>query len=171
MIALLAAVSLLTRHIDPGRSTAAFSVQHIYVERVTGTVPILSGDVTFDPKTLLPSAVSASLDATKLKTDDEDRDAALRSPDWFDTNRFPQWTFVSTAMTPTGAQSCTISGLLTIHGVTRPQQLDVAASGSPERPQYKATAHVDRHAFGMSTARLDPVIGNQVDVTLDVVLE
>jgi polyisoprenoid-binding protein YceI len=167
--ALLAAV-LLARHIDPVQSTASFGVQHVYVERVAGTIPILGGDVTIDPATLLPAAVSATLDATKLRTGDDDRDAALQGPDWFDTKRFPTWTFTSTAVHPTGAASCVIDGSLTIHGVTQPEQLAVTVSGTPERPAYRATARIDRHAFGMRVTRLDPVIGNPVDVTLDVVL-
>jgi polyisoprenoid-binding protein YceI len=171
MIAVLLAATLLTLHVDAAHSTATFSVQHIYVERVTGTVPIVSGDVTLDPKTLVPASVTATLDATKLHTDDPDRDAALQGPDWFDTKRFPQWTFTSASVQPDGPSSYTIDGTLTMHGVSRPQRLQVTIDGTPERPEYRAVAHVDRHAFGMSTTRLDPVIGNPVDVALDVVLK
>ena len=58
-----------------------------------------------------------------------------------------------------------------MHGVTRPQHLDVTIAGTAERPEYRAMAKIDRKAFGMSVTRLDPVIGNPVDVTLDVVLK
>jgi polyisoprenoid-binding protein YceI len=171
VIALLLSVTLLSRPIDAARSTASFSVAHIYVERVSGTVPILAGTVTIDPQTLLPKSVGATLDAAKLRSGDEDRDAALQGPDWFDTKKFPTWSFTSTSVTPTGAASCTILGLLTMHGVTQPQRLDVTIAGTPEHPEYRAIGHVDRHAFGMSVTRLDPVIGNPVDVTLDMVLK
>lgn len=171
MIALLAAITLSTQAIDAARSTASFSVTHIYVERVAGTVPIASGSVTFDTKTLLPSAVSATMDATKLHTDEPDRDAALQGTDWFDIKRFPTWTFTSTSVQATGPSTCTIAGLLTMHGVTQPEQLDVTIAGTPEQPEYRAVARIDRRAFGMRTTRLDPVIGNPVDVTLDVVVK
>ena len=61
-----------------------------------------------------------------------------------------------------------MDGLLTMHGVTQPEHLTVVASGSPAHPVYHATAQIDRKAFGMATTRLDPVIGNIVDVTLDI---
>ena len=171
MIALLFAVTLLARPIDAAHSKAAFSVQHVYVERVTGSVPILDGTVTLDAKTLMPVKVTATLDATRLHSGDDDRDGALQSPDWFDTKKYPAWTFTSTSVTPAGPSSCTIEGLLTMHGVTQPERLDVTIAGTPEHPQYHAVGKIDRKTFGMSVTRLDPVIGNPVEVTLDVVLK
>lgn len=171
MIALLLGVTLLARPIDAARSTATFSVAHVYVEHVTGTVPVIDGTVTFDAATLMPVKVTATLDATKLHTGDDDRDAALQSPDWFDTKKYPTWTFTSSGVMPAGPSSCTIEGLLTMHGVTQPERLDVTIAGTPDRPEYKAVAKLDRKTFGMSVTRLDPVIGNPVDVTLDVVLK
>lgn len=171
MIELLLGVTLLARPIDASHSNASFSVQHIYVEHVTGTVPILDGTVTLDPKTLVPVKVTATLDASKLRSGDDDRDGALQSPDWFDTKKYPEWTFTSTSVTPAGPSSCTIEGMLTMHGVTQPERLDVTIAGTPEHPEYRAVGKIDRKTFGMSVTRLDPVIGNPVDVTLDVVLK
>lgn len=171
MIALLLGVTLLARPIDAAHSSATFSVQHIYVEHVTGSVPIAGGVVTFDAKTLVPVKVTATLDATKLRTGDDDRDAALQATDWFDTKKYPTWSFTSTSVTPAGPSSYTIEGVLTMHGVAQPERLDVTIAGTPERPEYRAVAKIDRKTFGMSVTRLDPVIGNPVDITLDVVLE
>lgn len=171
MIALLLGVTLLARPIDAAHSTATFSVQHVYVERVTGTVPIVDGTVSLDPKTLMPVKVTATLDASKLRTGDGDRDGALQAPDWFDTKQYPTWSFTSTSVTPAGPSACTIEGQLTMHGVTQPERLDVTIAGTPDRPEYRAVAKIDRKTFGMSVTRLDPVIGNPVDVTLDVVLK
>jgi polyisoprenoid-binding protein YceI len=105
-----------------------------------------------------------------MKTGDDDRDASLEGPDWFDVKRFPKWTFASTKISPVTANAFTIEGLLTIHGVARPERLDATVSGAPAHPVYHATGAIDRHAFGMTVTRLDPVIGNPVNVTLDVVL-
>lgn len=171
MIALLLGVTLLARPIDASHSSATFSVQHIYVERVTGTVPIVDGTVTYDAKTLMPVKVTATLDASKLHTGDDDRDGALQSPDWFDAKKYPTWSFTSTSVTPDGPSSCTIEGMLTMHGVTQPERLDVTIAGTPDRPEYRAVGKIDRKTFGMSVTRLDPAIGNPVDVTLDVTLK
>jgi polyisoprenoid-binding protein YceI len=156
--------------IEPGKSTAAFSVQHVFVERVTGTLPIISGVVTRSASSIIPESATAVLDATKLETGDPDRDASLQSPDFFDTKKYPTWTFASTKVTPEGPAAFGMDGVLTIHGIGQPEHLDVVVRGDAAHPTYHAVAHVDRHAFGMPLTRLDPTIGATVDVTLDIVL-
>jgi polyisoprenoid-binding protein YceI len=138
------------------------------VSRVTGTVPIVSGSVSLPPGDVIPVSVSAMLDATKLRTDEPDRDASLASSDYFDTKAFPAWTFVSTKITRSGARAFAMEGLLTMHGVTQPEHLDVTVSGDATLPVYHAVGHVDRRAFGMKGTRLDPVIGTIADVTLEI---
>jgi polyisoprenoid-binding protein YceI len=153
--------------IDPAKSNVTFSVQHIFVERVNGSLPVLSGTIDLAEDSLVPSSVTAVLDATKLKTGDPDRDGVMQTPDWFDTKKFPTWTFTSTKIAPAPG-GFTMDGVLTMHGVAQPEHLVVVASGDPAHPVYHATGHIDRHAFGMTTTRLDPVIGGTVDVTLDI---
>ena len=170
-LALLGAAATTTREIDPARSKATFSVQHAFVERVTGTVPIVSGSVVLATDSAIPQSVSAVLDPSKIKTGEDDRDGVLQTPDWFDVKKYPTWTFASTKITPSGSDAFGMDGSLTMHGVTRPEHLDVSITGTPAHPVYRATGTIDRHAFGMTTTRLDPVIGNPVDVTLDVTLK
>lgn len=160
-----------THSIDVSTSKASFCVSHIWVERVCGTVPIESGTVTLAPASSLPSSVSATLDATRIASGEPDRDASLRSPDFFDTQRFPQWTFTSTKVLPRADGTFEVDGELTMHGVTHPEKLGVSVSGDATHRRYHATAEIDRHAFGMPVTRLDPTIGGTVDVTLDVALK
>ena len=168
--ALLAAASG-PREIDAAKSRAQFSVAHIWVERVTGTVPILGGSVTLLPGSVIPQSATAVLDATRITTGEPDRDRSLESPDFFDAAMFPRWTFASTRIVPNGPASFEMDGDLTIHGVTQAERLDVTASGDPLHPEYRAKAQIDRHAFGMLRTRLDPTIGSTVDITLDILLE
>jgi polyisoprenoid-binding protein YceI len=170
LVATLAAAAPAARAIDPVHSHAQFSVSHIWVERVTGTVPIVSGSVTLADGSVIPTEVTAVLDATRLVTEEPDRDRALKSPDFFDTDKFPQWTFASTKVVPGSARAFEVDGNLTIHGVTRPERLNVTVGGTAANPVYHATTQLDRHAFGMAVTRLDPTIGSTVDVTLDVAL-
>jgi polyisoprenoid-binding protein YceI len=153
--------------IDAAKSGATFSVQHIFVEHVTGTVPIVSGSIDLPDGSVIPTRVEATLDPKRFKTDEPDRDAALQDPDWFDTKQFPTWTFVSTSIAPS-ANGFTMNGTLTIHGVSQPETLAVTVGGTKDHPTYHATGQLNRHAFGMSRTRLDPVIGEMVDVTLDI---
>lgn len=159
------------RAIDPSKSMANFSIAHVFVGRVTGTVPVLRGSVGLNAGSWMPVNASAVLDATKLNTGDRDRDGSLEGPDYFDATKYGTWTFSSTKVTPTGPAACRIDGMLTIHGVTQPEHLDVTISGSVSYPTYRATAHIDRHAFGMKGARLDPVIGDEADVALQISLK
>lgn len=168
MVYALALGALLA--IDPVKSGSSFSVAHIFIEHVTGTVPVTGGTIHVPDGSAVPTHVEATLDPTRFKTDEPDRDAALQGPDWFDTKRFPTWTFTSTKITP-AASGFTMDGSLTLHGITQPEELDVIIAGTPQHPVYHATAHIDRQAFGMQKTRLDPVIGNTVDVTLDIVVK
>lgn len=159
-----------TRTIDTAASKATFSVSHIWVGRVTGSVPIAGGSIALAPGSLVPAAATAQLDATRIATGEPDRDESLKSADFFDVARFPAWTFVSTDVTRTGPASFAMEGKLTIHGVTQPVRLDGTIEGGEARPVYRARATIDRRAFGMAVTRLDPAIGGTVDVTLEISL-
>lgn len=157
--------------IDAAKSKASFSVQHIWVDHVTGTVPIVGGEVVLPAGSAIPESVTAELDPAKVNSGEHDRDQSLVSADYFDVKDFPTWTFTSTKITPVNATSFGLDGMLTIHGVAVPEHLDVTVRGDSAHPVYHAVGHIDRKAFHMPGSRLDPVIGNPVDVTLDIVLK
>jgi len=162
--------STVQRTIDVRSSKASFSVQHVFVERVGGTVPILSGSLILPAGSQIPLQASASLDATKIDTGDPDRDGSLESPDFFDAGKFPIWTFTSTKVMSTGPDTFAMDGLLSVHGVTQAEHLSVTVVRDAARLRYHAVAQIDRHAFGMAITRLDPAIGSTVEVVLDLVL-
>jgi len=158
------------RAIDTAASKVGFSIPHVFVERVTGTVPIASGTADFSNDSPIPSSVSVTLDATKVSTGDPDQTGCIQSPDYFDVKKFPTWTFVSTKITPHGAASFGIDGTLTMHGVAQPEHFDVTVENTGGRHVYHAVGQIDRHLFGMKGARLDPAIGGIASITMDVVL-
>jgi polyisoprenoid-binding protein YceI len=159
------------RAIDPAKSSAGFGVQHIFVERVNGSVPIASGEVELSPGSSIPLSFSAVLDPGRMNSGDRDRDAALESPDYFDTKKYPTWTFASTKIVPAGPAAFRAEGTLTMHGVAQPETLEVTVRGDSAHPLYHALGHVDRRAFALKGTRLDPVIGNVADITLDIALK
>jgi polyisoprenoid-binding protein YceI len=174
-IAALAALTAQTpapaaRAIDAARSRATFSVQHVFVSRVVGTVPIVDGSVVLAADSPIPLSVAAELDPGKVSSGDRDRDAALASADFFDAKAFPLWTFASVKIEPRDASHFGVDGLLTVHGVTQPEHLDVTVGGDAAHPVYHGVGRIERRAFHMAVTRLDPVIGDDVDVTLDVAL-
>jgi len=175
--ALLLVVTLLgaspppPRPIDPAQSRAQFSVSHIWVEHVTGTIPIVEGSVTLAPGSLVPTAATATFDPAKVSTGEPDCDRSLASPDFFDAQKYPRWTFSSTSIAAKGSDAFEMDGDITIHGVTRPVRLDATVRGTAAHPEYRATGQIDRHQFGMAVTRLDPTIGTTVDLTIDVTLK
>jgi polyisoprenoid-binding protein YceI len=160
-----------TRDLDPVKSKAQFAIQHIFVDRVSGTIPIVSGSIDLAEGSLIPVKATAVLDPGKMNTGDRDRDGSLESPNYFDTKTFPAWTFTSTKIVPDGAAAFGMDGMLTIHGVTAPEHLDVVIRGDATHPVYHATGRIDRRTWNMKGTRLDPVIGTEAEITLDVMLK
>jgi polyisoprenoid-binding protein YceI len=157
--------------IDTAKSKAAFSVTHVFVDRVTGTVPIVGGTVVLAGDSAIPENMTAELDPGKVTSGERDRDASLVSPDFFDAKTFPTWTFASTKITQQSATAFGVDGTLTVHGVSAPEHLDVTVRGDAAHRTYHAVGHIDRQAFHMAVTRLDPVIGQIVDITLDITLK
>jgi polyisoprenoid-binding protein YceI len=169
-VMLLGADAAPERAIDVAASKAQFTVTHVFVEHVSGTIAIRSGSVTLPQGSVIPISATATLDPSSVNTGDHDRDSDLRGPDFFDAAKFPALTFASTKIVPRAANAFGMDGTITIHGTSQPQHLDVTIGGTPESPHYHAAGKIDRHAFGMAITRLDPVIGNTVDITLDIAL-
>ena len=155
--------------IDATRSVARFGIAHVFVDRVTGSVRVQSGSIDIPAGSSVPLRVTAVLDATKIDTGDGDRDNSLESADYFDTRQFPTWTFSSTKVVATGTTAFSTDGMLTVRGVTQPEHLDLTIHAEAPERRYHAVGHIDRRAFGMKGTRLDPVIGNEAEVTLDIV--
>ncbi|MBS1121315.1 MAG: YceI like family, partial [Deltaproteobacteria bacterium] len=90
-------------NIDPSHSTAEFSVRHLMITNVKGRFGALSGTVELDPEHPETSKVDVTIDATSIDTSNEKRDAHLKSPDFFDVEKFPSLTFKSTKVSRTDA--------------------------------------------------------------------
>ena len=167
-----------TWRIDPGHSSATFSVRHLVVSTVRGAVPVREGSLTTDGSAV-PVAVSAVLDATKIDTKNDNRDGDLRGKDWLETDKYPTIAFKSTKVVAgSDASSFTLDGDLTIHGVTKKVSLTGKYFGTTtdgrgrKRAGYEATTTLDRRDFGLNWAMQTPggglVAANEVQITLDV---
>jgi polyisoprenoid-binding protein YceI len=149
-------------------SHANFSVQHLLIDRVNGSVPIVSAAITLGADGLTPTSVEATLNPARINTGDDDRDGNLTGSDWFDTKKFPLWTFKSNSVVASADGTYAIAGMLTIHGVGVPVTLATSLVRKAPHPLYHATTTVDRHAFGMVVTRTDALVGNDVTISLDV---
>ncbi len=171
-------MALETWQIDPSHSAIGFSVRHMVVSKTRGRFTKWSGQIRFDAKNPAASSVEVTLDPASIDTADAQRDAHLRSPDFFDVEKYPVATFRSTKVEDRGGDKYRITGDLTIHGVTRPVVLEANYEGSGkdpwggERAGFLATTNIDRRDFGLEWNKaLDTgglLVGEKVELTLEV---
>lgn len=167
-----AADSAAGLHVDPARSRASFTVSHVLLDHVTGTIPIVSGTIVAAADGS-PSRVSATLDPKGIDTTNSDRDGDLQSGAWFDTADYPAIAFASTRIVRSGANSFSIEGDLTIRGVTRAVTLSCTLVGSqPIRMgppfHYVAQTQIKRDDFMPGEPWANVLIGRTVSIGLDI---
>jgi polyisoprenoid-binding protein YceI len=147
----------VTYKIDPAHSNAGFKIRHLMVANVRGEFPGLNGTIVFDHANPANSTVEADIDVKSLTTRDEQRDAHLKSADFFDVEKYPTMHFVSRKVAANGGGELKVAGDLTIHGVTRPVTLDVDGP-TPEvkdpwgnvKAGITATTKINRKEFGLT---------------------
>lgn len=164
--------------IDPSHSHASFSVKHMMISTVKGQFKVLSGKLHIDEQNPDKSWVEAQVEAASVDTSDANRDGHLRSPDFFDVEKYPVITFKSTKVEHIDGEEYKVLGDLTIRGVTKPVTFKAEYSGQGKDPWggtragLTATAKIDRRDFGLSfNAPLESggvLVGNDVKVEIDL---
>lgn len=163
---------------DPTHSSADFTVRHMMVTNVRGSLGAISGTINFDPENPAKASVEASIDVAGINTGVEDRDNHLRSADFFEVESYPNITFKSTDVEMTGDDTAKITGDLTIRDVTQTVVLDaefIGQGGSPfgdMRAGFEATAKIDRETFGLTWNQAleagGVLVGKDVKISLSV---
>lgn len=113
------AIATTTWNIDPVHSTAQFKVKHMMISNVKGEFTSINGMLSLNEEDVSKSFVEVTIDATTINTRESQRDAHLKSADFFDVEKFPLLTFKSTRVLKAGNEELSVEGDLTIHGVTR----------------------------------------------------
>jgi polyisoprenoid-binding protein YceI len=135
--------------VDPSHSEVGFVARHLMVTKVRGTFSDFAAEVTI-AEPFEDSTATATVQLASVETRSADRDAHLKSADFFDVENNPEMTFVSTKVTPD-----TLVGDLTIKGVTKPVTFDLEFNGvTPDpwggtRAAFEATTEVNRKDFGL----------------------
>lgn len=166
--------------IDPVHSNVEFSVRHLMITTVRGRFTGVRGSVTIDEADPAASVVSVEIDAATIDTREAQRDAHLRSADFFDVERFPTLSFRSTRVEGEAGGTFTVTGDLTIHGVTRSVTLVVESEGRVKdgsggvRSGFTATTKISRSAFGLTWNQLleagGVTVSDEVKISLDIQL-
>ena len=165
--------------IDPVHSIAEFKVKHMMITNVKGRFTDVKGTLEFDPANVTKSKIAAMINAGSIDTHNADRDAHLKSADFFGVENFPTLSFTSTRVTEAGAGELKVEGDLTIRGVTRPVVFEVEGPSEPgkdpwgnTRIGWSATTKINRKDYGLTwNAALEAgglLVGDEVTITLDV---
>ena len=183
LASLLAAVPALalaaptTWNVDTSHSQVGFAVKHLVISNVRGEFKTYQGKIALDEADVTRSSVEATVDVNSLDTQVADRDAHLRSADFFDAAKYPAMTFRSTKVAKAGKDRLKVTGDLTLRGVTKPIVLDVTTTqavkgmGGETRRGFSATGKLSRKEFGLTWNKLveaGPAVGDEVTLALEL---
>lgn len=160
--------------IDHNHTQVNFQVKHMGVSTVRGSISGITGTVVWDEKDPTKSSVEATIDATTVSTNNEARDKHLKSPDFFNVEKFPTLTFKSTSVTQASGKLQVI-GDLTLAGVTKSVTLDVDGPTAPVKGQggklvtgFSATGMLKRSDFNFGSKFPSAMLGDDIKFTIDV---
>jgi polyisoprenoid-binding protein YceI len=144
-----------TYTIDKAHSSIDFTVKHMGISNVKGSFKDFEGKIVMDEKKPSDDSANVTIKTTSIDTGTEKRDEHLKSPDFFDTAKFPEMSFKTTKVTKTG-KNFKVDGLLTLHGVEKPVSLKAEFGGEAKGPDgneriaFSATGTLDRTQFGLT---------------------
>jgi polyisoprenoid-binding protein YceI len=166
-------------NIDPAHSVAEFKVKHMMIANVKGHFSKITGVLTRDESNVTNASVEVSIEAASLETRDAQRDAHLKSADFFDVDKHPFLSFKSNGIKQVQDGELSVGGDLTIHGVTRKVTFDVEGPTPPAKDPWgntriavSGTTKINRKDFGLTwNAALETggiLVGDEVTISLDV---
>jgi len=163
---------------DKAHSRLSFNVTHLMVSDVEGKFKSFDVSVTSSKDDFTDAVIELSADISSINTDNDYRDNDLKSPNFFDAAKFPTLSFKSTSFTKVDAKNYKLKGNLTIHGVTKPVELDVVFNGTSQNPMNKKTVagfrikgNIKRKDFGVGDNTPAAVVSDEVEIDANVELD
>ena len=164
--------------IDPSHSAVNFSARHMMLSTVRGQFEKFSGTLDFDEANPVATKVDVTIESGSVNSKDEKRDGHLKSPDFFDVEKFPTLSFKSKSVDVTDSNHAKLHGDLTIKGVTKLVTLDVEYYGQAKAPWgttsagFSAIGKVNREDFGLNwNAALETggwLVGKDIKIDLEL---
>lgn len=147
---------MATYKIDPAHSEINFKIKHLMITNVTGSFTKFEGSIESSKDDFTDAQIHFEADTDSITTNNEQRDAHLRSAEFFDAPQFPKVTFDSTSVEKKGGDDYTVHGNLTMHGVTKPVTLNAEFLGENKDPWgqtkvgFEITGKLMRKDFGLT---------------------
>jgi polyisoprenoid-binding protein YceI len=182
MTAATATAPAATTHwqIDQAHTELEFSARHLMISNVKGRFSSPTGSVVIDPRKPAAFKLDVTIPIATVDTRNEQRDAHLRSADFFDADHFPEMTFSGKRIEGDVRSEFRLIGDLTVRGVTREVTLDVTAEGAGpdpwgnERLGFSATTKINRSDFGLTWNQLletgGVAVSDQIKITINTEL-
>jgi polyisoprenoid-binding protein YceI len=170
-----AAFAADTYKIDASHSNVGFKVRHL-LSKTSGRFTKFEGTITIDAQDIKKSSVDVSIDAASVNTDNDARDKHLRGGDFFEVEKFPKITFKSSSVKEVEKGKLEVTGDFTMHGVTKKITFPITNAGTRPgmRPGSVVGGFIDgalklkRSEFGMSYGITQGVLGDDVEISIDV---
>jgi polyisoprenoid-binding protein YceI len=160
--------------IDSNHAEIIFAIRHMGVSTVRGSISGITGDVIWDGKNPATASVNATIDANTLTTNNATRDKHLKSPDFFNVEKFPTLAFKSTGIHRVHGK-LQVTGDLTLTGITKTVTLDVEGPTAPQKGMHggqviglSATGVIHRADFNFGPKFAPPMLGDDVQFTIDL---
>ena len=167
-----------TWNIDLTHSGIHFTVRHMVISKVRGSFRKFSGTVSLNEQDVTASSVSVRIDTTSIDTGVQQRDDHLRSPDFFDVEKFPVMSFESTKVEKSSDSGLRVTGMLTIRDITREVVLEAEQLGVGKDPwgnikaAFEAKTSIDRKDFGLKWNQAletgGVLVGEKIEIALEI---
>lgn len=169
---------MATYKIDVDHSDITFKVKHLMISTATGTFKKFDATLEANNEDLSDARISFEADVDSIDTKNEQRDAHLKSDDFFNAAEFPKLTFQSTGIESKGGNAFTLTGDLTIRDITRPVALEVEYNGTTkdpwgmERKGFEINGKINRKEFGLKWSAVTEagglVVADDVKLSMNV---
>lgn len=155
--------------LDKAHAKIGFTITHMMVSDVDGMFKSFDATLTSAKPDFSDAVFTMTAQTSSISTDNEKRDAHIKGADFFDIEKYPTLTFQSKSVTKTGANKLKVKGDLTMHGVTKPIELEVSFRGPSVHPMnkkqlagFKVTGNIKRSDFKLGESVPGAILGDDV---------
>ncbi|MCG7346369.1 YceI family protein [Sporosarcina sp. ACRSL] len=169
---------MATWNVDAAHTSVGFSVKHMMVSKVKGSFAGVEGTIEGNPEDLTDAKINFTIDANTINTNAADRDNHLRSADFFETEKFPHLTFVSTNIVKTDEDEYEVTGDLTIKDVTKQVTFEAEFEGIGTNPwgvqvaAFEVEGKISRKDFGLTWNQAleagGVLVGDEIKISIDL---
>jgi polyisoprenoid-binding protein YceI len=164
-----------TWSLDKTHSHLGFTINHLGIADINGSFNSVETKITSSKEDFSDAVVELSADAGSINTGNEQRDAHLKSADFLDAEKHPRLTFKSTSFTKGKGNHYIVKGYFTMHGITKPVELDAVHNGTTVHPMnkksiagFKVSGTIKRSDFGVATSMTAPFLSDEIKLLADL---